>query len=326
MDKTGQQAYDLIESQSENSKQFSSRGKRGVGSKGVYELGIGGDVQSQMAAFDRKLDMIVKAMSNQSLSRSASLQNAQVCAICSYSDHTTDCCPMSSVSEHEQVNYMQQRPKYDPYSNTYNPGWKDHPNFKWSNNNAHLAPPGFQQGPRPQALLQYNPPQPAHAPTQQTQGKSLEELVTSMASTTNTFMQETKAYMQKTDKSIQNLERQMSQMATALAQTEQGKLPSTTTPNPKGAQNAEVNAITLRSGKQLTEQPNVPREIRKKEEEIGEQDEEPETEEIISDPAMPKESKNKKTNSSDLNLSRVTPITSTSNISCVPFPRKVCKF
>lgn len=21
------------------------------------------------------------------------------------------------------------------YSNTYNPGWKDHPNFKWNNNN-----------------------------------------------------------------------------------------------------------------------------------------------------------------------------------------------
>ena len=21
--------------------------------------------------------------------------------------------------------------KYDPYSSTYNPGWRDHPNFKW---------------------------------------------------------------------------------------------------------------------------------------------------------------------------------------------------
>ncbi|CAB4308768.1 unnamed protein product [Prunus armeniaca] len=33
----------------------------------------------------------------------------------------------------------------DPYSNTYNPGWRNHPNFKWSNN------PNVQQsqGPSP---------------------------------------------------------------------------------------------------------------------------------------------------------------------------------
>ncbi|CAL8988194.1 unnamed protein product [Prunus brigantina] len=28
-----------------------------------------------------------------------------------------------------------QRPRNDPFSNTYNPGWRDHPNFSWKNNN-----------------------------------------------------------------------------------------------------------------------------------------------------------------------------------------------
>ena len=27
------------------------------------------------------------------------------------------------------------RPRNDPFSNTYNPGWRNHPNFSWSNNN-----------------------------------------------------------------------------------------------------------------------------------------------------------------------------------------------
>ncbi|CAL9029880.1 unnamed protein product, partial [Prunus brigantina] len=42
-----------------------------------------------------------------------------------------------SFAEHmlEQANALQARnPNNDPYSNTYNPGWRNHPNFKWSNN------------------------------------------------------------------------------------------------------------------------------------------------------------------------------------------------
>ncbi|MED6141902.1 hypothetical protein PIB30_108063, partial [Stylosanthes scabra] len=34
----------------------------------------------------------------------------------------------------EQVNFVnnQPRPPYnDPHSNTYNPGWRNHPNFSW---------------------------------------------------------------------------------------------------------------------------------------------------------------------------------------------------
>ena len=32
---------------------------------------------------------------------------------------------------------MRKPSNYNPYSNTYNPGWRDHPNFSWSQ--------GFQQ-------------------------------------------------------------------------------------------------------------------------------------------------------------------------------------
>ena len=44
----------------------------------------------------------------------------------------------------EQVNFVGNqflgRQANNPYSNTYNPGWRNHPNFSWSNNNNVVAP------------------------------------------------------------------------------------------------------------------------------------------------------------------------------------------
>ena len=45
-------------------------------------------------------------------------------------------CPQN-LYELEQIKFMnanQPRPCFDPYSNTYNLGWRSHPNFSWRNN------------------------------------------------------------------------------------------------------------------------------------------------------------------------------------------------
>lgn len=50
----------------------------------------------------------------------------------------------------ETVNYIGNNNKQGMYSNTYNPGWRNHPNFSWSNNKGQMSaprqynPPGFQ--------------------------------------------------------------------------------------------------------------------------------------------------------------------------------------
>lgn len=48
--------------------------------------------------------------------------------------HTSDLCPQVKNVVIPDVNIIDcfQR-KYDPYNNTYNLGWWDHPNFKWRN-------------------------------------------------------------------------------------------------------------------------------------------------------------------------------------------------
>ena len=91
-----------------------------------------------MTNVDKKLDMIVKAMTLQSISPfqniSPSQQAAQiqVCAVCSQFDHTTNTCPLYSSTDKEQANYVGQNsypPKNNPYTNTCNPGWRNHPHF-----------------------------------------------------------------------------------------------------------------------------------------------------------------------------------------------------
>ncbi|KAM5558015.1 hypothetical protein ABKV19_019984, partial [Rosa sericea] len=74
-----------------------------------------------------------------------------VCGVCSMQGHASNQCPqLMEEGGQEGVNAIgfqqgYQRPRNDPYSNTYNPGWRDHPNFRWKDNeNTQSAPQGFQ--------------------------------------------------------------------------------------------------------------------------------------------------------------------------------------
>ncbi|KAK9036815.1 hypothetical protein V6N11_021742 [Hibiscus sabdariffa] len=89
-------------------------------------------------------------------------------------------------------------------SNTYNPTWRNHPNFSWKNQNNTLNPQQptqtrFQNQPR------QNPqPLPRQEFQQPTEYKSLEN-------TLNQFMAQTSAYMARTDRFIQKTDAFMDQ-------------------------------------------------------------------------------------------------------------------
>ena len=80
------------------------------------------------------------------------------CSHCQSLDHCLSTCPifaqqLATGQEQGQVNAAFQRPKFDPYSSTYNPGW-EHPNFSWSGSNAQS---GNYQG-NPSSLPNHRPP------------------------------------------------------------------------------------------------------------------------------------------------------------------------
>ncbi|XP_024989181.1 uncharacterized protein LOC112523736 [Cynara cardunculus var. scolymus] len=78
-------------------------------------------------------------MSNSSMTES--------CVFCG-ENHSYEFCPGNPVS----VNYVGNHTKNSPFSPTYNPNWRNHPNFSWAGNSG-LQPPGATQ-------VQNRPPNP----------------------------------------------------------------------------------------------------------------------------------------------------------------------
>jgi hypothetical protein len=60
------------------------------------------------------------------------------CSFCSSTMHQVNNYPIArnyTDVSNEQVKAAFSRPGNDPYSNTYNPGWRNHPNFSWKSPN-----------------------------------------------------------------------------------------------------------------------------------------------------------------------------------------------
>ncbi|KAH9679689.1 hypothetical protein KPL71_026230 [Citrus sinensis] len=224
VNKTHTQARELISNMAANVQQFGSR--QDLTSRKVNEANI--------SSVEQRLDKLTSLVEKFVV---GNVQQVKTCGICYNMGHLIDMCPTLQEEPVEQANAvggfpgMPQR-RYDPYAQTYNPGWKDHPNFSYG-----VRPSGFPQ--------QYPPRQPASPQLNSKSGISLEEIVKSLATNTQQFQQATTA-------SIQNLENQMSQLATTVSRLESqvlGRLPSESEVNPK----QNVSAVILRSGKELQE-------------------------------------------------------------------------
>ncbi|KAH9783668.1 hypothetical protein KPL71_009411 [Citrus sinensis] len=224
VNKTHTQASKLISNMAANAQQFGSR--QDPTSRKVNEV--------NSSSIEQRLDKLTSLVEEFVV---GNVQQVKTCGICSNMSHSTDMCPTLQEEPVEQANVvggfpsMPQR-RYDPYAQTYNPGWKDHPNFSYG-----VKPSGFPQ--------QYPPRQPAPPQSNSKLGISLEEIVKSLATNTQQFQQATTA-------SIQNLENQMSQLATIVSRLESqvlGRLPSQSEVNPK----QNVSAVILRSEKELQE-------------------------------------------------------------------------
>jgi len=187
---------------------------------------------------------------------------AQACGVCAMQGHHSDQCPqLIENGGWESANAIggfqggPQRPRYDPYSNTYNPGWRDHPNFKWTNNEQAPQPPqgngnrpfGFL--PRPQV------PQNFSSTPNSSSNANYDKMFEALTSSTQALVQG----QQKQGNEIAELKKQMDQVVGFMSKIhETGKLPSTTIPNPKGTfENASV--VTTRSGNIFEERTKSPK-------------------------------------------------------------------
>ncbi|KAL4385913.1 hypothetical protein GQ457_09G009910 [Hibiscus cannabinus] len=94
---------------------------------------------------------------------------------------------------------------YNPYGNTYNPGWKDHPNFSYAQNQ------------RPNQVSQQGPFQQYY---QQPQKTSLELMMEKMAISQEKIMEKLDASQEKSESRFQEIEKQVSQLAQTVGRLE----------------------------------------------------------------------------------------------------------
>ncbi|KAM2101503.1 hypothetical protein ACFX1T_028521 [Malus domestica] len=241
VDKTPTAAKTLISNRALNAQQYEGVGQRSnPRPHQVNEVSAITELQNQMANLTTLLSQVVEG---------PKVQNVAVCGVCSMQSHLTDKCPqLIENGGWETLNAVgfgnQYQPRNDPFSNTYNPGWRDHPNFKWREPQQGQQQSGFRQQPPGFYQKPFAPTQPQAQPAQKT-GSSIDNdqifnLLTSMAQG-----------MQNRDKKVDELEKQVGQIAEFMGQfREQGRLPSSTIANPKGGFES-AKAIMLRSGKQV---------------------------------------------------------------------------
>ena len=145
--KTPEEAWELFEHLSENGQQHATSAhtdiSRQLGNRGVCEIAHREDLTNKVDLLSKKVDQL---LSFNKMPMNSNVHD--VCYTCASPTHSSYECPYASHHSEfsqEQINAAQGFPSHNnPYSNTYNPGWRNHPNFSWRQQGG-----DGQQGQRP---------------------------------------------------------------------------------------------------------------------------------------------------------------------------------
>ncbi|KAM2593930.1 hypothetical protein TB1_043016 [Malus domestica] len=253
VDKTPTAAKMLIANRALNAQQYEGVGQRSMpqqhqvnGVSAIIEL------QNQMANLTTLLSQVVEG---------PKIKPVASCGVCSMQNHNTDKCPqLIENGGWETLNAVgygnQYQSRVDPFSNTYNLGWRDHSNFNWRDLQRGQQQSGFRQQPQGFYQKPLAPSQAQAQPAQNNAGNSSDnDKIFQLLTTLTQEVQNQAKERQIQDKRVDNLEKQVGQIAEFIGQfREQGRLPSSTVVNPKGGFES-AKAITLRSGKEVGIEP-----------------------------------------------------------------------
>ncbi|KAL4379626.1 hypothetical protein GQ457_02G024700 [Hibiscus cannabinus] len=238
LDKPPEEAFSILDRIATNDYQFpTSRLGSGRRTHGRLDLDANDSASAQLSSITNLLKNL------QCPSEMNELKVASYSSPLCYGIYHVHECP----ENHEFANYMWNfdMGNNNPYSNTYDLGWSQHPNFSWGNQEIHnisssnqhqnlTEPPGLQQN-----RLWQN----------ENQGSASSSNINSLEATLQDFMATTKALLQDHDESIKSqeallrsrgtwlqshssslksLETQVGQIAQTLHARPQGSLPSDT--------------------------------------------------------------------------------------------------
>jgi hypothetical protein len=131
----GDLAYKALDKLADNSQQWnftSCRDKYVRNPKRGCILELKGEIE-----LAQRMDAIVKRLDALSVGKPVNAANTfpiESCSVCANPMHQAQNCPSMTVfAEMEQVNAFNnfQKLSSGPYFETYNPRWRNHPNFSW---------------------------------------------------------------------------------------------------------------------------------------------------------------------------------------------------
>ncbi|KAL5574105.1 hypothetical protein UlMin_023702 [Ulmus minor] len=163
--KTPKDGYELIEVMASNNFLKSSDRNSQKRTAGVHDIDAFNKLAAQVALLNKNFkNLNVSSISN------------VVCDLCEGNHSNMECQFGGQAQENspDQVNYVANNQRqFNPNSNYYNQGWRNHPNFSWSNNqNVQKPPSGFQA---------------------QEKKPTMEEAFTQFMTRTNAFIDDTQA-------------------------------------------------------------------------------------------------------------------------------------
>jgi len=159
MIKTKEEAFNLIEEMALNNYQWSNEHDQPKRVGGKFDV-------NGLTLLTTKMDVMTQKVDRLNVNAVNSCAPSPSCDRCDSLDHVTENCQVGnpwapSLVEHvAYVNNIQPRPNHDPCSNSYNPGWKQHPNVSYR-----FEPLPFPQAnARPTPLRFQRPSFPPQAP------------------------------------------------------------------------------------------------------------------------------------------------------------------
>ena len=253
VDKTPVQGLALIANRAANAQQYEDIRHA---PQQVNEVSVNSNLVDQISKLTSVLSQVLTPKG---------VGTTTTCGVCSMQGHMANQCPKIVENQSwENVNAMgyqggQFQQRNNPFSATYNEGWRNHPNFRWNNNDnvqnaAPTRPPGFFQ--KPQVPQNSNFNNSSNSFTSNPNYDKMFEAITASTAQSHKMQQDLSKSQQELIRAqqaqgqdIAELKKQVGDILNQMNQSMgHGRLPAGTIPNPSYAQ---FNAITTRSGKVL---------------------------------------------------------------------------
>ncbi|XP_076903719.1 uncharacterized protein LOC143558843 [Bidens hawaiensis] len=222
--------------------------------KGIHHVDSNTLVTAQLEALSKKFEQLQAELSKTRLT----------CDTCGGNHKTSDC--KQVIMDMEEVNFIARQ--NNSFSNNYNPGWRNHPNFSWKDGGNTQPLPGFEKRPMNQSFQPKPQFQDQSSSNHQNPSYSkIEEMLIQLITKTNEaekkadsravdisrVLQKHEVDLKSQQASLWYLETQIEQIARQLSERSPDALPCNTITNP----NAAANAVTLRSGTTTVASPTL---------------------------------------------------------------------